>query len=89
VVTERTSWGAPRFVRAQLLSGLSQQENTMPTNDECPNNDSFERALREYREQTWDSAEFADMPTDVQCDIVERACRIQAANDRLKELMAA
>jgi len=72
------------------LSGLSYEEkNVMPPNDECPTNDSFEQALREYREQTWDSSEFADMPTDVQCDIVERACRIQATNDRLKELMAA
>jgi hypothetical protein len=43
----------------------------------------------EYREQTWDPAEFADLPTDVQCDIVERACRIQAANDRLNQLLAA
>jgi hypothetical protein len=82
--------GAPRFRQANSLSGLSQQEkNIMPPNDECPNDDSFEQALREYREETWDSAEFADMPTDVQCDIVEKACRIQAANDRLKELMAA
>jgi len=61
----------------------------MPPNDGCPTDDSFERALREYREQTWDSADFADLPTDVQCDIVETACRIQAANDRLKDLMAA
>jgi hypothetical protein len=32
----------------------------------------------------WDPAEFADLPTNVQCDIVERACLIRAANDRLK-----
>ena len=61
----------------------------MSPNDVCPDDDSFARALHEYPEQTWDSAEFADLPTDVQCDIVERACRIQAANDRLKELLAA
>ena len=61
----------------------------MPPNDVRPNDDSFERALCEYREQTWDPAEFADLPTDVQSDIVKRACRIQAANDRLKELLAA
>jgi len=54
-----------------------------------PNDDSFEQALNEYREQTWDPADFADLPTDVQSDIVARACRIQAANDRLKELLAA
>jgi hypothetical protein len=61
----------------------------MSPNDVSPDDDSFERALREYREQTWDSAEFVDLPTDVQCDIVERASRIQAANDRLNELLAA
>jgi hypothetical protein len=61
----------------------------MSPNDDCPDDDSFEQALCEYREQTWDPAEFADLPTDVQCDIVQRACRIQAASDRLKELLAA
>jgi hypothetical protein len=60
----------------------------MPPNDVRPDDDSFERALREYREQTWDPAEFADLPTDVQCDIVERACRIQAADERLNKLAA-
>jgi len=59
----------------------------MSPNDVCP--DSFEQALREYREQTWDPAEFADLPTSVRCDIVERAALIQAANDRLSELLAA
>lgn len=61
----------------------------MLPNDVCPNDDSFEQALREYREKTWDPAEFVDLPTEEQCDIVERACRIQAANDRLNELLAA
>ena len=61
----------------------------MPPYDVCPDDDSFERALSEYREQTWDPSEFADLPTDVQCDIVERASRMQAANDRLNELLAA
>ena len=61
----------------------------MSPNDVRPDDDSFERALREYREETWDPAEFADLPTDVQCDIVQRASRIQAADDRLKELRAA
>lgn len=51
----------------------------MPSDD-----DSFEQALREYHEETWDPAEFADLPTNVQCDIVERAYLIRAANDRLK-----
>jgi hypothetical protein len=61
----------------------------MPPNDVYPDDDSFERAFCEYREKTWDSAEFADLPTNVQCDIVERACQIQAANDRLNESLAA
>jgi hypothetical protein len=61
----------------------------MPPNDVCLDDDSFEQALREYREQTWDPAEFADLPTNLQCDIVERASMIQAANDRLNELLAA
>ena len=61
----------------------------MPPNDVWADDDSFEHALREYREQTWDPAEFADLPTAVQRDIVQRASRIQAASDRLKDLMAA
>jgi hypothetical protein len=61
----------------------------MSPNDVCADADSFERALHEYREQTWDPAEFADLPTSVQCDIMERACHIQAASDRLDELLAA
>jgi hypothetical protein len=61
----------------------------MPPNDDCPDDSCFERALQEYREQTWDPADFADLPTDVQCDIIGRACRIRAANDRLKELIQA
>jgi len=61
----------------------------MPPNDVYPDDDSFEQALREYHEQTWDPAEFADLPTNVQSDIVERACQIQAANDRLNESLAA
>jgi hypothetical protein len=61
----------------------------MHPNDVCPGDDSFEEALREYREQTWDPAEFGDLPTNVQSDIVERASLIQAANDRLSELLAA
>jgi hypothetical protein len=58
---------------------LNAGENIMPSDD-----DSFEQALREYHEETWDPAEFADLPTNVQCDIVERAYLIRAANDRLK-----
>jgi hypothetical protein len=64
-------------------------ENIMPPNDDCPDNDSFERALSEYREESWCPYDFADLPTDVQCDIIERACHIQAANDRLNELVPA
>jgi len=61
----------------------------MPPHDVYPDADSFEQALREYREQTWDPAEFADLPTNLQCDIAERASLIRAANDRLSELLAA
>jgi hypothetical protein len=61
----------------------------MPPNDDCPDDDSFEQALREYRERSWCPDEFADLSTDVQCDIIERACQIQAANDRLNELIQA
>ena len=64
-------------------------ESIMPPNDDCPDNDSFERALSEYRERSWCPDDFADLPTDVQCDIIERALQIQAANDRLNELLPA
>jgi hypothetical protein len=61
----------------------------MTLNDDCPDDDSFNLAFREYREQTSDPADFADLPADVQCDIVERACRIKSANDLLKGDVAA
>jgi len=61
----------------------------MTPNDNCPDDDSFNLALREYRQQASDPADFADLPTDVQCDIVERACRIKSANDRLQGDVAA
>jgi hypothetical protein len=70
--------------RSALIALPHAGENIMPPNDDCPDDDSFEQALREYHEETWDPAEFADLPTNVQCDIVERACLIRAANDRLK-----
>jgi len=52
-----------------------------------PNDDYFEQALSEYRERTWDPTDFADLPTDVQSDIMDRAVRIQAANDRLRDFL--
>ena len=61
----------------------------MSPNDGCPDNDSFMQAFSEYREQTSDTTEFADLPPDVQCDIVERACRIQSVNDRRRAYFAA
>jgi hypothetical protein len=61
----------------------------MSPNDDYPDDDSFERALRECREQTWDPADFADLPTEVQSDIVERASQLKAAHDRLDDLLAA
>jgi len=90
IVYEVTLAGSlgPVHPRAQTLD-YPAGENVMPPHDDCPDDDSFERALREYRERNWCPDEFADLPTDVQCDIIERACRIQAANDRLKELIQA
>jgi hypothetical protein len=61
----------------------------MPPNDDCPNDSFLERALCEYRERSWCSDDFADLPTDVQCDIIERACEIQAADGRLNEWIQA
>lgn len=61
----------------------------MPPNDACPDDDSFERALGEYRERSWCPDDFADLPTNVQRHIIERACEIQAANDRLRDFLAA
>jgi hypothetical protein len=61
----------------------------MPPNDDYPTDRSLERALCEYRERSWCSDDFADLPTEVQCDIIERACQIQAADDRLNELIQA
>ena len=54
-----------------------------------PDDDSFERALREYRERSWCPDDFADLPTETQDSIVERACQIQEADDRLKEFIQA
>jgi hypothetical protein len=46
-----------------------------------PNDDSFEQALREYHEETWDPAEFADLRS-----VRHRGKGLQAADDRLNEL---
>jgi hypothetical protein len=64
-------------------------ETVMPPNDDYPDDDSFERALEEYRERSWCPDDFADLPTEVQSEIIERACRIQAANDRFNDLRLA
>ena len=61
----------------------------MLPHDDRPDDDSFEQALGEYRERTWCPDEFAELPIDVQCEILERARQVQAANDRLDDLMAA
>ena len=60
----------------------------MSPHDDCLDPDSFERALQEYRENSWCSDDFADLPTGVQCGIIERACQIQKATDRLNEFLA-
>lgn len=56
--------------------------------DDCLDADCFERALREYRESSWCPDDFADLPTVVQRGIIERACRIQEATNRLNEVYA-
>ena len=61
----------------------------MPPNDDYTDDDSFERALHEYRERSWCPDDFVDLPTEVQSEIIERAYRIQAANDRFNELRLA
>jgi len=42
----------------------------MTLNDGCPDNESFIQTLSEYREQTSDTTDFADLPTDVQCVVL-------------------
>ena len=61
----------------------------MSPNDDYFDDDAFDQALSEYHERTWDPAVFADLPTDVQSEIVERAIQLRAANDRLRDLRAA
>ena len=56
--------------------------------DDCLNADCFQRALNEYRESSWCSDDFADLPTEVQRGIIERACQIQEVTDRLNEVFA-
>jgi hypothetical protein len=43
--------------------------------------ESFEEALREYRESTWDEQDFKDLPPDVLHGILQRA---QDIKDRLR-----
>ena len=57
--------------------------------DDCLNADCFQRALHEYRESSWcTDDDFVDLPTEVQRGIIERACQIQEATDRLNEAFA-
>lgn len=51
--------------------------------DDCLDADCFQRALNEYRESSCCSDDFADLPTEVQRGIVERACQIQEAIDEV------
>lgn len=55
---------------------------------DCLHADCFQRALNEYRESSWCPDDFADLPTEVQHDIIERAYQIQAGTDRLNEVFA-
>jgi hypothetical protein len=87
-ITDRFPW--VHCVREpKALTAYLPGENIMPPNDACPDDDSVERALSEYRERSWCPDDFADLPTNVQRHIIERACEIQAANDRLRDFMAA
>jgi hypothetical protein len=52
-------------------------------------NECLEQALREYRERSRHPDDFADLPPKVQANILEGACQIQPADDRLKELTQA
>jgi len=61
----------------------------MSPNDDYFDDDAFDQALSEYHERTWDAAYYADLPSDVQSEIVERAIQLRAANDRLRDLRAA
>lgn len=45
---------------------------------------AFERALAEYRELTGDFQDFADLPAEVQSEIVCRAQLIEADQEREK-----
>ena len=44
----------------------------------------FERALREYRETTWDDSSFEELPFETQETILRRAQEIKACQDRAK-----
>jgi hypothetical protein len=45
---------------------------------------SFKRALAQYRELTGDLQDFADLPVEVQSEIVRRARHIKADQEREK-----
>ena len=46
--------------------------------------ETFERALLEYRVRNWDPTEFCDLPANIQQQIRKRAHQLQEAEDRLK-----
>jgi hypothetical protein len=48
------------------------------------NDTYFERALAEYREQTEDGREFADLPDDEQHTIIHRAQELRQYSEREK-----
>ena len=45
--------------------------------------DTFERALTEYRVRHWDTTEFRDLPENIQQQIRDRACQLAEAEERL------
>ena len=44
----------------------------------------LEQALQEYRERSWDDADFADLPEDVQHVILHRAQQLKSSSEEEK-----
>ena len=49
--------------------------------------DCFERALRDYRETSWDDLSFEELPFETQQEILRRAQEIKTCQDHLKAVV--
>jgi len=49
--------------------------------------DCFERALREYRETTWDDSSFEELPFETQQTILHRAQEMKGCQHRLQSVL--